>query len=92
MKRATCVQQARHVLVESFGLSINEADLVLQTLSTQRNTSVADIAYVFVHHVWQGEPDPVDHSLVRAVEKQLRQLPIEVDQSHLESEHSRTAS
>ena len=52
----------------------------------------AEIAYVFVHHVWQGEPDPVDHSLVRAVEKQLRQLPIEVDQSHLESEHSRTAS
>jgi hypothetical protein len=73
MKRAVCVQEAKHVLTDCFGAT--DPDAVLRAWSAHLNIPIPQIADVLVRHIWQGERIPEDRALTRAIEKFLRQLP-----------------
>jgi hypothetical protein len=63
------LEQAKGVLMESFGVSKEQADEVLHTWGRQRKRTPEAVAEVSVHQVWQGEETCPDRNVAPALER-----------------------
>lgn len=75
------VGRAKGVLMESFGVSADQADEVIRAWSGLCECPVDRVAQVFVHQIWNGDDNCCDSAVARAIEDALRDLPQVVAQS-----------
>jgi ANTAR domain len=75
------VERAKGVLMESFGVSADQADEAIRAWSGLCECPVDRVARVFVDQIWNGNDDCCDRAVARALEDAVRDLPQIVAQS-----------
>ncbi|TDD26769.1 ANTAR domain-containing protein [Kribbella turkmenica] len=73
--RSASFEQAKGVLMESFGVSAQQADALFHAWARQCERSPELVAEVFFRQVWRGEETCSDRAVARALEHALRHLP-----------------
>jgi hypothetical protein len=69
------VEQAKGVLMESFGVSAGQAGKLVDAWARECGRSPEVVAEVLVHQIWEGDDACCDHLVARALERALRDLP-----------------
>jgi len=69
------VERAKGVLMEWFGVSLEQAGQLLQAWARQCTRSTEAVAEVLVHQVWEGDDTCCDRTVARTLEQALRDLP-----------------
>jgi hypothetical protein len=67
--------RAKRVLVDSFGVSSDQADDLLRHWARACHRSTETVAQVLVHQIWSGDTLICDRTVARALEDALRNLP-----------------
>jgi hypothetical protein len=67
--------QAKHVLMDSFGVSSDQADDLLRHWARACHRSTETVAQVLVHQIWAGDTLTCDRTVARVLEDALRNLP-----------------
>ncbi|ADB30251.1 hypothetical protein Kfla_1147 [Kribbella flavida DSM 17836] len=72
---SAAVEQAKGVLMESFGVSARQAGELVHGWARQCDCPPDEVADIFIHQVWQGDRTCSDRAVARLLEDALRNLP-----------------
>lgn len=73
--RELCLDKAAELLMDWFGVTAPQADALIATWARDCHRSPRTVAYVLVHHIWEGDGTHTDTTIARTLEHALRSLP-----------------